>query len=394
MYTKTEIFNFKKDGIFVRVVVNFEIDESETLFEFRKICSIFNVEDSKRNNNCEISLGEITHLAAIFLYESVLAIIEDNPEIIPPLSAFEFEDTDVFEIELNVDSSVSTWAYSGSSTFCKPKIVALSADVIQSTASSLTNNNVKETLKDVSPVLVWPIFVHEFMHHADHLAIFRAWTVEGKYSERVGMSKCAADEEKNPTLLFFILLSVIRYEGIAYFCERYAKNDLKNVKIGFIQVSRKRMEYFAKSLLTSDYYFIKDNRYTLGFHMCFIIALYLVGKSKGKISTINQINNEPGVVKISDAVKLILDNKKFFVLFERSDFVLVKKTLMSVKNFSKFLTLYETACNYLGIPVEFRFLDWEFYRNLKRVIREKTIAGKKITSVWDNIFGMIKNIFR
>ena len=95
------MFNFKKGGIFVRVIIEFEIDENETLFEFRKACSILNIEHPERKNNCEISIGEITHLASIFLYESVRVIIDDNPEIIPPLPAFEFEDTDVFEIEFN-----------------------------------------------------------------------------------------------------------------------------------------------------------------------------------------------------------------------------------------------------------------------------------------------------
>ena len=78
MYEKKEEFNFVIDKTHVKLEVHFELNESDVIFEFRKDCAFVNAQHPERKNNCEMSIGEITHLAAIFLYESVVELIRQK----------------------------------------------------------------------------------------------------------------------------------------------------------------------------------------------------------------------------------------------------------------------------------------------------------------------------
>ncbi len=395
MYKKREEFDFVVGKVKCRLVVDFVLDESKVRLAFVPECVMRNKEVPALNNNCLLGIGELTHLTAIFLYESVVELLENEPLIIPSPEAFDDEETDLFEIVLEVSSGARAWEYDSSSTFCSPHIVLIAEPIFTAVASALVCNEVVRKLKSVSPSLVWPTVVHEFMHHADHVAITRLWKVETKYKNMIKKVAEAHSSEANPSLLLFLLLGGIRAEGFGWFCKEFESQQLSFGTKSYVTSMHDKILGFASSLNGRLYAELSDAKYFLGRHLCCIIALGEAKERKLRVKRIHRYRSEVTECNVDVIISDFLnDVDDWFLLLPDFFYNSARKNIIRTKNFAQFLTLYENSCNAVGIPLDARFLCWEEYHAVKKTVYEKTKQGKKITQgIW-TVVEWLKRPFR
>lgn len=382
MYEKKEEFNFVIDKTNIKLTVLFELDESKEVFEFKKECAFINAQDPKRKNNCEMPIGEITHLAAIFLYESVVELLNHQPNIIPAKEAFEYENTDILSITLCVKSNSDGWSYKTSSTFCDFIINCPAEEIMNCIANALENNNVIKTLRTVSPLIVWPSMVHEFLHHVDHGSIARENKFSKKYAKLTNIPESECFNTRNPHMWLFLFFSNARIESAPTFGREFEKNNLKLFQKIKIHKVKNLLKKFVQTLKEKYYQPLwTDGIYIMGYHMALIIALAECGKNQ--LTIINRYENTQAKKDVQEILKLSINNDdSTIILLPKQIYEKTQKKIMQTKKFFELLLLYENACNLLNILQNNRILSVTEYQQMISDVRKKTLSGQKVIKTW------------
>lgn len=388
MYEKRESFDFKTGSVPCRLAVDFRLDEQGTIFEFRKECTRVNLEHPERQNNCEMQIGEITHLAAIFLYESVVELISKQPNIVPTKDTFEYENKNIFNISITVDTNRAVWGYSTNSTFCDVFILSPADDVIDTLANSLKTNKVVKTLYEVSPLMVWASIFHEFLHHMDHAAIARENKFRKKYAARTSISQSEHCRERNPHLWLFMLFSNARVEAGPTFGKEFERNNLTLFPKKRILAVKGLLLKFVQTLKESVYEQLWDvGKYIIGYHMAMTIALAEYGEKK-QVLVINKHDQTEEKEQMQGILKRSRNNdNNLIITLPQEVYERTQKKIMQTKNFFELLVLYENACNLLDIPHDARISSISEYRDMIATTRQKTLNGEKVRKSWMSLFG-------
>lgn len=412
MYEKKEVFDFIVRTVAVRLSLVFKLDEDKAMLEFRKNCALLNNPPEDKKNNCELSIGEITHLASIFLYESVKELLNEQPNILPPQSAFDNEETNIFEITLNITFERETWSYEGvSSTFCNVLIYVMAIDIFEALPSALKNNIIINTAQHTSPLRVYSSLVHEFSHHCDHTAFAKRKVLRLRYEKITKKTLKEHLDENNGMFMAYTLFMAIRDEAIGQFCENYAAQSLRLHKSEDLMLSRNSLISFSEDLSRKTWDALISWRYSIGYDMCMMIALAEHKKFAPTVDVVcihpekvvitgGSKQKKPERLLVADLIKkdFIENAEDHFIILPRKIFDSVQKKILATKNFAEFLLLYELSCNELNVPVKFRFLTLDLYITLKKKIREKTLAmreanNKSLFTKIFTIFEKIKKLF-
>ncbi|GEM_PF-6708972 len=382
MYEKKEEFNFVIDKTQIKLTVLFELDEFKEIFEFKKECALINVQHPEKKNNCEMSIGEITHLSAILLYESVVELLHQQPNIIPTKEVFEYEGKEVISITLCVKSKSDGWSYSTSSTFCNFIINCPAEEIMNCIANALENNNVSKTLRTISPLIVWASMVHEFLHHVDHLAITREKQFSKKYAALTNIPESEQFNTRNPHLWLFLFFSNARIESAPTFGKEFEKNNLKLFQAKKVLTVKGLLTKFVQTLKEKYYQPLWENGiYIMGYHMATIIAL--AECSKKQLTVINRYTNTEEKKDAQEILKLSINNDdSAIVILPKYIYDETQKKIMRTKKFFELLILYEAACNKLNIAQNNRILSLAEYRELISDVRKKTLSGQKVSKTW------------
>ena len=386
MYEKKEEFNFVIDKTHVKLEVHFELNESDVIFEFRKDCAFVNAQHPERKNNCEMSIGEITHLAAIFLYESVVELIRQKPEFIPQKEVFEYEGEAVLNITLCVKNSSAGWSYKTTSTFCDFKINCPAEEIMNCLVNALENNTVVKTMYIVSPIIVWVSMVHEFLHHVDHASVAREKRFSRKYAALTKIPESSHFSERNPHMWLFLFFSNARIESVPTFGKEFEKNNLKLFQEKRVFAVKGLLTKFVQTLKEKYYRPLwEDGTYIIGYHVAMIIALAECGKKQ--LAVVNRYDDYEEKKDAQEILTLSRDNDdSFIVLLPKAIYEQTQKKVMQTKKFFEFLLLYEDACNTLDIPQNNRVLSVTEYRQMIADVRKKTLSGQKVSKTWSSFF--------